>query len=287
MSAETETQVPSKELAYFFPDTQEREIVNHLDLNILVTGVAEAKNDLEQIHPFRADPFYRIYYATAGEVELIYASGSFTLRSGYVYLMPASQPFRYISKSGFSHYWLHFCSSHLEKIPHFQNLLELPAPKETERLMQDFLRLAEAGKGIKNLMEADIILRRLLIPFLETMPEGDYEQVNRLYRFSLVIKYIDRHIAEDLTVPYLASMLRMNRNDFSAEFHRAFGIPPKQYICQRRIGRAKVLLLSSTLSIKQIGEQVGYDNEFFFYRLFRKYSGVTPSWFRHNSNLGI
>ena len=37
----------------------------------------------------------------------------------------------------------------------------------------------------------------------------------------------------------------------------------------------------------EISEKVGYDNEFFFYRLFRKYTGKTPSEFRKSSHLGI
>ena len=78
----------------------------------------------------------------------------------------------------------------------------------------------------------------------------------------------------------------MRPNDFSADFRRAFGVPPKQYICQRRMGIAKTLLLSSNLSVKQISIKVGYDNEFFFSRLFKKYTGHSPSNFRDRSKFG-
>lgn len=287
MSMQHKVYVSPNEWAYFFHDGMEKEIVNHLDLNILVGGVAKDKNDFEEIHPFKADPFFRFYYMTAGEIELIFTDYSITLRPGNSYLIPASKPFRYSTKKGFSHYWLHFCSELLEKIPHFQHLLEIKSQKETKQMMIDFLHMAEFSKEMKNVMEADIILRRLLIPFLETMPEGDYSRVQSLNRFSPVIEYINHHIADNLTIPVLASMLRMNRNDFSAEFYRVFKIKPKQYICHRRINRAKILLLRTDMTIKEISMQVGYDNEFFFYRLFKKYTEMTPSDFRKNSNLGF
>ena len=278
----------SKEIYYYVPDTMEREIINHLDLNILVGGISRGNEGLEFFHPFRSDPFYRFYYPTEGQVELACIDGRFMLHTGCMYLIPANLPFRYLSHGKFSHYWLHFCSSQLRKLPHFQHLIELPAQSTTKRLMHDFVQLLKIGKGIRTLLELDIILRQILLPFLETQPTNtnDYEQIQRLDQFSVVIDYIERHLPQPMTIPQLSALLQMNRNDFSAEFHRTFGVPPKQYICQCRINQAKILLLTTELPIKQISDAVGYDNEFFFYRLFRKYTGVTPSQFRDNSNLG-
>jgi len=75
MSMQHKVYVPPKEWAYFFYDGIKKEIVNNLDLNILVGGAAKDKNDFKDIHPFRTDPFFRFYYVTAGEVELILKLG--------------------------------------------------------------------------------------------------------------------------------------------------------------------------------------------------------------------
>ena len=278
--------INNNEKAYFFTRSTREEIIVRLDLNILVGGVARNKDDLDTLHPFGADPFYRFYYVTDGEVDLLFADGRYSLRPGYMYLIPVSQPFRYISPCNFTHYWMHFCSSLLEKIEFFQHLIELPAPADTEVLMLDFLRFAQIGTGIQPFMEADIILRRLLIPFLESIPDEPLQQIEGQNRFYSVIDYINRNATKPLSISSLAAMFRMNRNEFSADFHRAFGIPPKQYICKRRMGQARMLLLSTALSVKQISYKVGYDNEFYFSRLFKKYTGNSPSDFRKHSNLG-
>ena len=67
---------------------------------------------------------------------------------------------------------------------------------------------------------------------------------------------------------------------FTANFRKAMGLPPKQYISMRRINRAKQLLLSSDDPVKQISQDVGIPTSRLFYRLFRKYTSETPEGFR-------
>ncbi|WP_288593786.1 AraC family transcriptional regulator [uncultured Victivallis sp.] len=273
------------EIAFFFADSPERELISRLDLDVLVSGMA-TKDDLDVFHPFRSDPYFRFYYVVDGNVSLVLADGSYLLEPGMVYLIPADRPFRYSAAGKFTHYWLHFRSSRLEKVDYFRRLIGLKAPPDTEALMRDLLRCAEIGDGAEALIGADVILRRLLTPFLTAMPKSDYEQGVNIGRYSTVLEYIDRNLEKNLIVTQLAVIAGMNYNNFSADFHRTFGITPKQYICNHRIERAKALLLGSDLTIKQVSARVGYDNEFFFYRLFKKYTGQTPKYFRNNNMLG-
>ena len=259
--------ITKNETAYFFANGAEHELINHLDLNILVGGLATRKADLDVIHPFQLDPYFRFYYIEEGTVDLFFISSKQTLRPGYMYLIPALQPFRYSISEGFTHYWIHFCSSQLERLNFFQYPLECLALENTGNLMRRFLVFAKTGYGINALSNADIILRQLLIPFLELLPEHDYQQIKAVKRYQNVIEYINRNFSSKLCIPKLAKLAGINRNEFSADFHRTFGIPPKQYICKKRIGQAKIMLLNTDFNIKQIAYAIGYDNEFFFSRL--------------------
>lgn len=277
--------IRKNEKAFFFADSPMRELINHLDLNILVGGVA-TKDNHYIIHPFSADPFFRFYYVVNGKVNLIFSDGKCSLKPGMMYLIPANQPFRYSVASNFTHYWLHFCSSQLEKISHFQHVAELKAPAGMDSQMKNLIRYAKIGDGVEALLGADVILRNILLLFLVSMPKGDFEKINKLGQYSHVIEYINRNVKKNLMVKDLAKIAGMNYNDFSAGFHSTFGITPKQYICKRRIDIAKNLLLSSDMNIKQVSEYVGYDNEFFFYRLFKKYTRQTPKYYRNNNYMG-
>lgn len=69
----------------------------------------------------------------------------------------------------------------------------------------------------------------------------------------------------DFSVSYLAKL-----------FKDSTGRSIKEYITERRIVEAKLLLETSTLKVKEIGEQVGYPNTQSFINIFKKYEGLTP-----------
>ena len=63
-------------------------------------------------------------------------------------------------------------------------------------------------------------------------------------------------------------------------FKAQFGITPIEYVTALRMERAKRLLRTTTLTIAEVGYQLGIDNPPYFTRLFRRCTGVTPSAFR-------
>lgn len=106
-------------------------------------------------------------------------------------------------------------------------------------------------------------------------------------RFAKILEYIDRNLHREIRVEELERFLTLPRSKFSAEFHQAFGLPPKQYITLRRIGRAKYLLIRTQLSIKEIALESGFANEFFFSKVFKKYTNHAPSEYRTVMDCGI
>ncbi|MFZ2656481.1 MAG: helix-turn-helix transcriptional regulator, partial [Victivallales bacterium] len=206
-----------------------------------------------------------------------------------VYLLPANLPFKYQNGDKFSHYWLHFCSELLEKIPYFQKPLEFAVSSvpDVEVLIKLYIKLAENSTQLDNLMQMDIILRTLLRPFIASMPCGtDAISIARIDTFSQVINYIDCHLSAKLTTSELARLAKMRTNAFSLAFHQAFGVPPKHYICMRRISKAKLYLLTTGMNIKEVSDKVGYDNVFFFDRIFKKYTDKTPTDYRKSTHMG-
>jgi AraC-like DNA-binding protein len=67
----------------------------------------------------------------------------------------------------------------------------------------------------------------------------------------VVMAYIERHIAESITVRALARFVYLSSSRFCRAFKQSFGIPPHRYVVQQRIERAKALLASSAWSITE------------------------------------
>jgi AraC-like DNA-binding protein len=276
-----------KAYARFIPDSPPRRIISRLSLEIFEAG--EAVQQEWSYRSFQSDPFFRLYYAVKGRVELQFANDNFLLQPNYLYLLPANIPFRYVPRDPFHHYWLHFCSPMLEQLPFFRQLLMVPCidhPKASG-LIKQFVKLAgEQADKFETIMHLDIILRQLLTPFMSQVSEpNDTGVLEQLDLFSRVLNHIYQHIDKPLEIPELAALVKMTRGAFSAGFRQAFGLSPKHYVIQCRIDRAKILLVRTDAPIKKIASQVGYENEFFFYRIFKKYTGTTPNEYRRLNNL--
>lgn len=97
-----------------------------------------------------------------------------------------------------------------------------------------------------------------------------------------ITAFIDANL--DRTVP-LAEMARtvgLGRSHFGKAFHASFGRSPYQYLHERRVEKAKELLLDDRRTIVDIALDVGFSNHGHFTKVFRKVTGTTPSQFRRD-----
>ncbi|MBQ3252709.1 MAG: helix-turn-helix transcriptional regulator [Oscillospiraceae bacterium] len=95
------------------------------------------------------------------------------------------------------------------------------------------------------------------------------------------LEYIDAHFREALSLNELCKQFGMSRSVFCAAFPQLSGLPLRQYIAQKRIAEAQMLIRSQKqLSLSEVATSVGYQDDTTFYRNFLKIAGVTPSQYR-------
>lgn len=98
--------------------------------------------------------------------------------------------------------------------------------------------------------------------------------------FHIIEQYVCNHYAEPITLSDVATKFHMNTGYFCQYFKKNKGINYIQFINQIRIDKAKELLLQTSLSTEQISEQVGIVNVNYFFRLFKKNTGMTVGEYR-------
>lgn len=91
------------------------------------------------------------------------------------------------------------------------------------------------------------------------------------------LAHIEQHLADKLTVEDLASIAGVGRALFAREFAARLGCTPHRYLNQRRIERAKTLLLDPGFSLGDIAYEVGFSGPSHFTSVFRALEGRTPS----------
>ena len=87
---------------------------------------------------------------------------------------------------------------------------------------------------------------------------------------------MDKNYAEPLSLDDLEATYRISRYRICREFSFHFGESPMRYLNSRRIDAAKRLLLTTDLSVHEVGSQVGIENTNHFINLFKKDTGTTP-----------
>jgi AraC family transcriptional regulator len=97
-----------------------------------------------------------------------------------------------------------------------------------------------------------------------------------------VVEYIEEHLAEDLSLIALAEIVDLSVYHFARVFKRSLGAPPHRYLMDRRMDRARSLLRRPTLSVTQIGIQIGFRETSSFTKAFRKFTGLTPTEYRQH-----
>lgn len=92
--------------------------------------------------------------------------------------------------------------------------------------------------------------------------------------------YIRRNYQKNLTQELISSIFSINRSYFSTLFKAQTGEKFVDYLNKVRIRKSEELLTSTNYKMYQIARAIGYDNVKYYFRVFKKYNGMTPEQFR-------
>lgn len=105
-------------------------------------------------------------------------------------------------------------------------------------------------------------------------------------RANRVCEYIDSHLQENIALKVLAGIAQLSVHHFARAFRQTLGIPPHNYIVQRRIEHAQQLLRNTDLPRSEIAIVAGFTDQSHLARHFRTITGVSPSLARHRFRTG-
>lgn len=130
-------------------------------------------------------------------------------------------------------------------------------------------------------------------PHIEFYKETFDSLISKLYEFILPLKsrkyrpevceimtYINSHLSSKLTLNMIANHINMNESYISHLFKTETGMSLMTYINSVKMQQAKELLSNPSYRIKDISELLGFENQFYFNKIFKKTYGVSPSSFQ-------
>ena len=111
-------------------------------------------------------------------------------------------------------------------------------------------------------------------------PEEDRVPVVSDRMIDNVINDIRDHYMEDISLTSLSAKYNISMGHLSKMIKENLQVNFSDYIASLRIQRAKELLRDDSLSIQEISEIVGYNDYFYFTKVFKKVEGISPSKYR-------
>jgi AraC family transcriptional regulator len=95
-----------------------------------------------------------------------------------------------------------------------------------------------------------------------------------------VVDYVEAHLDRSLSLPILASVAGMSTSHFKTLFRRSMGLPVHEYVVQRRVQRAKELLLRAEIPAAEVAVASGFAHQSHMARCMRRVLGVNPTQLR-------
>jgi AraC-like DNA-binding protein len=151
--------------------------------------------------------------------------------------------------------------------------------RKADQLRHNFKAATDAWKS-KEPMRVALAMRAIYDAVCTAQKEIHKQYVSKTQR-SIIAPAVDvmnrQFTGNDLSVSYLASLCGISEVYFRKIFLNSFGVSPKEFIIQKRIDYAKILLKSGNFSISEIATLCGYTEPCHFSREFTKRAEIPPS----------
>jgi two-component system, response regulator YesN len=116
----------------------------------------------------------------------------------------------------------------------------------------------------------------------DPLKQDDSNQMDEKNNMQKIEEYLRNHFQEDINLQDIADRFFLNRDYISRKFKQEFNETITDYLTKIRIENAKELLGNPTKKIYEIAYQVGYQNEKYFSKVFKKQTRVTPNEYRNS-----
>lgn len=252
---------------------------NTLDMEIV--GSDYAVLDERWHHENECNPFSRLYFVRRGSGYLREGEREIKLLGGYVYLIPADCEFSY-GCSELEKLYFHISLTTAEKyelLSGLKKIYKLPFGKdEFEELFKycfsedymDFLRL-------KAILYKTVARFSREYEFPEKPIKKYSETVEKIMRF------IQENVRINLSVREISKELFISESKIRKAFLEETGTAVGSYIDDLVFAESKKRLVQEKASIKDISRTLGFCDQFYFARSFKKRSGKTPSEYRREN----
>jgi len=229
------------------------------------------------------DPYNRLYLTQAGNGSCERAEGErHRFRPQWAALLPSGSRWNYRCDPSFVKFWIHF---RLEPWPG-HDLFEGSAAFQERRLEAGALAQLmkrSCSEKLGDLLACEADLRGIVAGFITTQAAQLERDLRIAKTYAPIFEAAEGGRYTGLRLGDLAKGMNRSLSALSHAFRRDTGVTITRYLQDRMLQRARDRLLFTNDKIRVIARDLGYEDEFYFSRLFRKETGLPPLEFRRKN----
>jgi AraC-like DNA-binding protein len=215
----------------------------------------------------------------------------FTIAAGEVLFIPANKPHAYgaYDDDPWSIHWAHFAgtaaASYASLLPAHEYVLSIPSAdaKEIARLFRESYRLASTGLTERTVLLVSHTLRYVLgLLFFKTGRSLGSSSLTIAHDLTKSIEFMRANVARSLSLQELSRHAGLSPTRYSALFREQTGSSPVDHHIRLRMQAACHYLDTTALSVKEVAAKLGYDDPYYFSRIFQKILGSSPLAYRRS-----
>jgi len=183
-------------------------------------------------------------------------------------------------------YWVHYSGRDMFnfnqslKIKEHNGVQDILFNEKAIDIWKNMYQSLEMGYSRDNLCNANLCLYHFLATFFYPDKHLHQDGPAEPDLINDTVHYMRAHLHERLNVEDFAALNNLSASHFSNLFRKSTGMPPIDYFIHLKMQKACQLLYSPSLKIKEIAYAIGYDDPYYFSRIFKKLMGISPEQYR-------
>ena len=215
----------------------------------------------------------------------------FAVGAGDLLFIPANKPHAYgvDDHDPWSIHWAHFAgtaaASYASLLPAREYVLSITSAdaKEVARMFRESYRLASTGHTERTLLLVSHILRYVLgLLFFQTGRSLGGASRAIVHDLTKSIEFMRANVARSITLQELSRHAGLSPTRYSTLFRKQTGSSPVEHNIRLRMQAACYVLDTTALSVKEVAAKLGYDDPYYFSRIFQKTLGYSPLAYRQS-----
>lgn len=229
-------------------------------------------------------PYYHMFYVQTGVSNFVVDGKEYIIDAGKTLLVPRQVEHGYSNKQDVTMEYMEIKFTLSQETMDAQFLSTEPFISENPLAGMLFTQILKEYSDLEGL--ADKAAASYLDSILQILTENKRYSKQRQFRFidassynplsQSIIRYLEKHFAEDLTLDELAEELGYNKSYLCVAFKKDTRTTILDFLNMIRIRRAAELIVYSDHSLTQVADMCGFASDSHFNRVFVKYVGTTP-----------